>query len=466
MFESLRQNLEGIFRRLGGKGKVRDKDLRDALKEVRNALLEADVNYEVAKDFERSVARKALGAEVLKGLRPVEQVIKIVHEELVHLLGDAAVPITMAGRPPTIVLMAGLQGSGKTTHCGKLAIRLQREGHKVLLAATDVYRAAAIQQLQTVGEQAGAEVFTLGDRVDPVDIAKAAVSHGAAKGFDVVIIDTAGRLAIDEAMMAEVERMEAAFDEVETLLVVDAMTGQDAVNVATEFSRRLHLDGVVLTKLDGDARGGAALSVRHVTGRPIKFVGVGEGLEALDVFYPDRMAQRILGMGDLLTFIERAQTAMDAETALEMQRKLLEDQFDLEDFRQHLRNMRKMGPVGELLRMIPGMEQAQGLLPSDAEGEAELDMVDAVICSMTMKERRDPELLNGSRRRRIARGCGRSVQDVNIVIKQWRELRGMMAGMKGGQPVQIGNLRIGQPGAAPPGASRGTRRATRALKRR
>ncbi len=466
MFESLRENLGSIFRHLGSRGKLREKDLRDGLKQVRNALLEADVNYEVAKDFTRRVQQKALGAEILRGLRPVEQVIKIVHEELIHLLGDAAVPVQFATEPPTIILMCGLQGSGKTTQCGKLGIRLQREDHKVLLAATDVYRAAAIEQLETIGQQSGVDVFSMGDRVDPVDIAKAAVAYGRSKGHDVVILDTAGRLAIDEAMMQEVERMEAAFDEVESLLVLDAMTGQDAVNVATEFNRRVDLDGVVLTKLDGDARGGAALSVRHVTGKPIKFVGLGEALEALDVFHPDRLAQRILGMGDLLTFIERAQVAMDAETALEMQRKLLEDSFDLEDFRQHLRNMRKMGPVGELLRMIPGMEQAQGLLPSDAEGEAELNMVDAVICSMTMQERRSPDILNGSRRRRIARGSGQSVQDVNIVIKQWKELRHMMSEMKDGQPLQVGQLRIGRAGAPATGSKRASGRKLRALRRR
>ncbi|MBM3474916.1 MAG: signal recognition particle protein [Armatimonadetes bacterium] len=443
MFESLTENLKDAFRRLGSKGRVGEADLRRGLKEIRTALLDADVNYQVVKTFERRVRDQALGADVLKGLNPAQQLFKITHDELLHLLGEKAVPIKLAKQRPTIVLLCGLQGSGKTTMAGKLGRRAKRDGLKPLLAATDIYRPAAIQQLQIVGEQAGVDVFQMGQN-NPVDIAKAAVSHARSAAHDLVIIDTAGRLHIDEAMMDEAAAIEGAFEEVETLLVVDAMTGQDAVNVAEAFSQRLDIDGVVLTKLDSDARGGAALSVREVTGKPIKFVGTSEHLDGLDVFHPDRMAQRILGQGDILTLIERAQQTLDADQAAEVQRKLLEDEFDLEDFRQHLRNVRKMGPIDQILKMIPGAENMPGVIPTAEEGEAELDLVDAVICSMTANERRDPDILNGSRRRRIARGSGRSVQEVNIVIKQWKELREMMRGVAKGQPLQLGDLLMGR----------------------
>jgi signal recognition particle subunit SRP54 len=443
MFESLTENLKDAFRRLGSKGRVGEADLRRGLKEIRTALLDADVNYQVVKAFERRVRDQALGADVLKGLNPAQQLFKITHDELLHLLGEKAVPIKLAKQRPTIVLLCGLQGSGKTTMAGKLGRRAKRDGLKPLLAATDIYRPAAIQQLQIVGEQAGVDVFQMGQN-NPVDIAKAAVSHARSAAHDLVIIDTAGRLHIDEAMMDEAAAIEGAFEEVETLLVVDAMTGQDAVNVAESFSQRLDIDGVVLTKLDSDARGGAALSVREVTGKAIKFVGTSEHLDGLDVFHPDRMAQRILGQGDILTLIERAQQTLDADQAAEVQRKLLEDEFDLEDFRQHLRNVRKMGPIDQILKMIPGAENMPGAIPTAEEGEAELDLVDAVICSMTADERRDPEVLNGSRRRRIARGSGRSVQEVNIVIKQWKDLREMMRGVAKGQPLQLSDLLMGR----------------------
>jgi signal recognition particle subunit SRP54 len=441
MFESLTDNLKAAFRRLGSQGKVTERDLRRGLKEIRTALLDADVSYSVVKDFIKRVQDKALGAEVLKGLNPAQQLLKITHEELVHLLGDSAVPIKLGSERPTVVMLCGLQGSGKTTTAGKLARRAARDGLKPLLAATDIYRPAAIQQLEVVGENAGVEVFTMGEN-DPVDIARAAAKHGKSGACDIVIIDTAGRLHIDERMMEEARNIEESFEEVETLLVVDAMTGQDAVNVAEAFSSQLDLDGIILTKLDSDAHGGAALSVREVTGKPIKFVGTSEHLDGLDVFHPDRMAQRILGHGDVLTLIERAQQAVDQEEALEMQQKLLDDEFDLEDFRQHLRNVRKMGPLDQIMKMIPGIENMPGMIPSAEEGEAELDLVDAVICSMTADERSDPELLNGSRRRRIANGSGRSVQEVNFVIKQWKELRSMMREMAGGKPLQLGNLQI------------------------
>ena len=443
MFENLTDNLKNAFKRLGSKGKVTEKDLRTALKEIRTALLDADVNYNVVKKFTKTVQDKAIGANVLNGLNPAQQVLKITHDELVHLLGDAAVPIKLAKVRPTIVMMCGLQGSGKTTSAGKLAHRAAREGMKPLLVATDIYRPAAIQQLQVVGEQVGVDVFTMGEN-DPVDIAKAAVAHARSTAVDLVIIDTAGRLHIDTEMMDEVKNIESAFDEVETLLVVDSMTGQDAVNVAEAFSTTLDLGGVILTKLDSDAHGGAALSVREVTGKPIKFVGTSEHMDGLDVFHPDRMAQRIIGQGDVLTLIEKAQAVVDQDEALEMQRKLLEDEFDLEDFRKHLRNVRKMGPLDQVLKMIPGADQMEGMIPDAGEGEAELDLVDSVICSMTSEERHAPDILNGSRRRRVARGSGRTVQEVNIVIKQWRELRQMMKNMGKGNPLQMGNLRIGR----------------------
>ena len=441
MFESLTENLKNAFRHLGSKGKVTERDLRTGLKEIRTALLDADVNYEVVKQFTRRIQEQALGADVLRGLNPAQQLLKIVHDELVHLLGDEAAPIKLAQVKPSIVMLCGLQGSGKTTMAGKLGRRAARDGLKPLLVATDIYRPAAIQQLQIVGEQAGVPVFTMGHN-DPVDIAKAAVSQARSQGLDLVVIDTAGRLHVDQAMMDEAAHIEQAFDEIETLLVVDAMTGQDAVNVAQAFSQRLELDGVILTKLDGDARGGAALSVREVTGKPIKFVSTSEHLDGLDVFHPDRMAQRILGQGDVLTLIERAQQALDADQAAEMQRKLLEDEFDLEDFRSHLRNVRKMGPLDQILKMIPGVENMPGLVPNPEEGEAELNLVDAVIGSMTREERHHPEILTGSRRRRIARGSGTTVQDVNIVIKQYNELRAMMRDMSDGKPLQLGNLQL------------------------
>lgn len=443
MFESLTENLKNVFRRLGSKGRITEADLRRGLKEIRTALLDADVSYQVVKNFERRLREQALGAEVLRGLNPAQQLFKLTYDELVRLLGERAVPIRLAKQRPTIVMLCGLQGSGKTTMAGKLGRRAKRDGLKPLLVATDVYRPAAIQQLQVVGEQAGVDVFQMGQN-NPVDIAKAAVSHARIGAYDLVILDTAGRLHIDEAMMTEAASIERAFDEVETLLVVDAMTGQDAVNVAEAFSQRLDIDGIILTKLDSDAHGGAALSVREVTGKPIKFVSTSEHLDGLDVFHPDRMAQRILGQGDILTLVERAQQALDAEQAAEMQRKLLEDEFDLEDFRQHLRNVRKMGPLDQILKMIPGAEKIPGMIPTPEEGEAELDLVDAVICSMTPEERRNPDILNGSRRRRIARGSGRTVQEVNIVIKQWKELREMMRGVAKGQPVQLGDLLLGR----------------------
>ena len=431
MFESLTERLQSAFKRLSGKGLLRDGDVRQGLKEVRLALLEADVNYKVVKDFCKRVEQRSVGQDILKGLNPTQQIVQIVHEELVHLLGDEAAPIDFSGESPAVVMLCGLQGTGKTTMCGKLASRLQAEGRRALLVAADIYRPAGIEQLETVGEQVGAEVFQLG-QTDPVDIAKAGVAHARQKNLDTLILDTAGRLHIDDEMMQELERLQKEIEPNEVLLVVDAMTGQDAVTVADNFGSRLQLDGVILTKLDSDARGGSALSVRAVTGKPIKFVGIGEKLDAIDVFHPDRMASRILGMGDVLSLIERAQQAVDTEEAQQLQQRILRAEFDLEDFRNQLRQVRKMGPLDQVLGMMPGAEKMLGQLPAEVD-ERELDVVDAIINSMTKQERRRPDVLNGSRKRRIARGSGTSVQEVNIVLKQYREAQRMLKGLTGGK---------------------------------
>lgn len=441
MFESLTDKLQTAFRHLSGKGKIGPKDIRDGMKEIRLALLEADVHYQVVKDFLKDVQNDALGEKVLKGLNPAQQIVKIVHEHLVRLLGEEVVPIQEPSEPPTVILLCGLQGSGKTTTAGKLALSSKRQGRRPLLCATDIYRPAAIEQLRQVGEQVEVDVFSMGES-KPVAIAKAAHAHARSAGLDPLIIDTAGRLQIDEEMMQEAADIEACFSEVESLLVVDAMMGQDAVNIAQGFAERLDLDGVILTKLDSDARGGAALSVRAVTGVPIKFVTVSERMEGLEVFHPDRMAQRILGMGDVLTLVERAQQTVNAEEAADLQQKLMRAEFDLEDFRQHLRRVRSMGPLDQIVKMIPGGSGLAGMVADDAD-ERELDVVDAIICSMTAQERRSPDIINASRKRRIARGSGTTVQDVNIVLKEYRQLSQIMGAMAKGKGVQIGGMRIG-----------------------
>ncbi|MFQ6133143.1 MAG: signal recognition particle protein [Armatimonadota bacterium] len=439
MFESLTSRLQSALERIGRKSSLREKDVQQGMREVRLALLEADVNFQVVKSFIKRVSEQAKGEEVLKSLSPGQQVVKIVHEELVHLLGDGAVPIEFSPHPPTPIMLCGLQGSGKTTTCGKLAVHLRERGHRPLLCAADVYRPAAIEQLQTVGGEIDVPVFTQPDE-DPVAIARGAVAQAQREGKTVVILDTAGRLHIDEDMMRELEEMEASFEHVEVLLVVDAMTGRDAVSVAEEFSRRLELDGFILAKLDGDARGGAALSVREVTGRPIKFVGVGEKYDALEPFHPDRMASRILGMGDVLSLIEKAQQKVDQEKAQELAHKIVSDDFTLEDFRDHLRQVRRMGPVRQLLEMVPGFA-AQGLMDEDFD-ERDLDHVEAIINSMTPQERHSPAILNASRKRRIAKGSGMRVQDVNVVLKQFQEARQMMKGMLGGGPPPTRQIKI------------------------
>ncbi len=425
VFENLSAKLQGVFKNLRNRGKLTEKDVDLALKEVRMALLEADVNFKVVKDFVARVRARAVGEEVLASLTPAQQVIKIVHEELTDLMGGQSSKITFAPKPPTLIMLVGLQGSGKTTTCGKLAALLRRQGRKPLLAAADVYRPAAIRQLQVLGSQLNIEVFTLGDKVDPADIAAGAMERAKSFGYDTVILDTAGRLHIDDEMMVELERIRARVLPHEVLLVVDAMTGQDAVNVATTFNQRMGIDGVVLTKLDGDARGGAALSVRAVTGKPIKFVATGEKLDALEQFHPDRMSSRILGMGDVLTIIERAQEAFDAEQARKMEEKLRKQQFTLEDFLNQLQDVRKMGPLDQLLGMIPGLGKAKALKDLQVS-EKELGKVEAIIRSMTPEERRNPSMIDGSRKRRIAAGSGTKVQDVNALLKQFEQTRKMI----------------------------------------
>ncbi|MFZ7104519.1 MAG: signal recognition particle protein [Peptococcaceae bacterium] len=428
-FESLGDKLQGIFKKLKGQGKISEKDLKDALREVRVALLEADVNYKVVKDFIKNVNERALGQEVLESLTPGQQVIKIVNDELTALMGGAQSKLEIAPKPPTVIMMVGLQGSGKTTSTGKLGRFLKKQGRKPLLTACDIYRPAAIKQLQVLGEQLELPVFSLGDKTNPVDIAKGAIRHADHHGNDIVLLDTAGRLHIDESLMEELTKIKEAVKPMEILLVVDAMTGQDAVNVAEKFNELLELSGVVLTKLDGDTRGGAALSVKAVTGKPIKFVGLGEKLDALEPFHPERMASRILGMGDVLTLIEKAQESFDAQKAQELQQKLLKAEFTLEDFLDQMQQMKNMGPLDQLVDMLPGMNKAK--LKGAELDEKEFVRFQAVIQSMTKDERKNPHKINGSRRKRIAAGSGTRVQDVNRLLKQFEQAQKMMKQLSG-----------------------------------
>lgn len=425
MFGSLSERLREAFQKLKGKGKLTEEDVNAALREVRLALLEADVNFKVVKDFIAGVRERAVGQEVLESLSPAQQVVKIVRDELAALMGGVNARLNFAPRPPTVIMLVGLQGSGKTTTAAKLANLLKKQGRRPLLVAADIYRPAAVEQLQILGQRLDVGVFHVGG-ADPVAIARAAVTHASGAGHDVVIIDTAGRLHIDEEMMEELHRLKDAVHPHEILLVVDAMTGQDAVRVAESFHARLGLDGVILTKLDGDTRGGAALSVRAVTGCPIKFAGVGEKLDAFEPFHPDRMADRILGMGDILTLIEKAQATFDATKAAELQKKIRRAEFDLEDFREQLRQFKKMGPLEEILGMLPGFGNLKKLKQDLAFDEKELVAVEAIINSMTPEERRRPEIIDGSRRRRIARGSGTTVQDVNRLLKQFEQTRKMI----------------------------------------
>lgn len=425
-FEGLSSRLQEITRKFKGKARVTESDLKDMLREVKLAMLEADVNYKIVKDFMTSVNEKALGQEILKSLTPGQQVIKIVKDELVELLGGTESKIGFNPNPPTIIMLVGLQGSGKTTTAGKLANLLRKQGKNPLLVACDVYRPAAIKQLQVVGKQLNIPVFANEESKDVVHIAKQAMNVAISKLNDVVIIDTAGRLHIDEELMKELKNLKSNMKPHEILLVVDAMTGQDAVNVATSFNEEIGIDGVILTKLDGDTRGGAALSVKKVTGRPIKFVATGEKLSDIEVFHPERMASRILGMGDVLSIIEKAEEAFDEEEALKLEQKLRKQEFDLDDYLTQLRQMKKMGSFSSILKMIPGMNALKDIKIDDKE----FVRIEAIICSMTKKEKRNPKLLNGSRRKRIATGAGVTVQEVNKFMNSFEMTQKMMKKMK------------------------------------
>ncbi len=428
MFDSLSERLEGVFKKLKGRGYLKEEDVDVALREIRLALLEADVNFKVVKDFVNRVKEKAIGRDVLKSLTPGQQVVKIVHEELIELLGSQNEKIRLSPNPPTVVMMIGLHGSGKTTTSAKLARMFKKQGRRPLLVAADLQRPAAIEQLITLGKQIDVPVYAQKDEKDPVKVATEAVSEARRGAGDIVIIDTAGRLHIDEELMTELRRVKEAVKPHEVLFVADAMTGQDAVNIAKSFNEEIGIDGVILTKMDGDARGGAALSIRHVTGRPIKFMGVGEKIDMLEPFHPDRVASRILGMGDVLSFIEKAQEAVDLKEAEALQEKLLKESFTLDDLKEQLKKIRSMGPIENLLSMIPGMGKQLKNVRID---EKEFVRVEAIINSMTPQERRHPKIINGSRKKRIARGSGTSVSDVNRLLKQYKEMKRMMKMFKG-----------------------------------
>jgi len=431
-FDSLSEKLQNVFRNLRGKGRLTEADVKAALKEVKLALLEADVSFKVVKQFIKAVEARAVGAEVLESLTPGQTVIKIVNEEMVSLMGSETTEIKLQpSNQLTIIMMTGLQGAGKTTTAAKLAGKFKIKGRKVLRAACDVYRPAAIKQLQVNGEKQGVEVFSMGDQHRPVNIAKAAVEHARSHGMSVVILDTAGRLHIDEAMMDELAEIKENVDVSQSILVVDSMTGQDAVNVATAFSEKVGIDGVILTKLDGDTRGGAALSIRAVTGKPILYVGMGEKLSDLEQFYPDRMASRILGMGDVLTMIEKAQESLDEEKSRQMVEKMKKNKFDFEDYLESMNQMKKMGGIGTLLGMLPGMGGAQMKQLEDAVDEKKMGRIEAIILSMTVKERQNPDILNPSRKRRIAAGAGVDISEVNRLVKQFEQSKKMMKQMPG-----------------------------------
>lgn len=426
IFEGLSDKLQNAFGKLRSKGKLTEADVKTAMREVKMALLEADVNFKVVKDFVKVVQERCVGEEVLKSLTPGQMVVKIVNEELTALMGDVQSKLTYSSQPPTVIMMVGLQGAGKTTTSGKLGGYLKKDGKSPLLVACDVYRPAAIKQLQVVGEKLDLPVFTMGDQVSPVEIAKKALEHAKRHSNDVVIIDTAGRLHVDEVLMQELKDIKTQVNPQEILLVVDSMTGQDAVNVSESFNEILGIDGVVLTKLDGDTRGGAALSIRAVTQKPIKFIGMGEKLDNLEPFYPDRMASRILGMGDVLSLIEKAESALDMEKAKELGQKLKKNEMDFEDFLMQLEQVQNLGPLDKLLELVPGMGNIKGQIGDlDSKGK-EINRTKAIIQSMTLEERRNPQILNASRKKRIARGSGTSVQDVNRLIKQFNEMKKMM----------------------------------------
>lgn len=439
MFESLNEKLEGAFKSLKGEGKLTELNVATSIKEIRRALVSADVNYKIAKEFTDKVKDEAMGEKnVLKAVKPGELMVKIVMDELIELMGGASEGISLAGNP-AVILISGLQGSGKTTFSGKLALHLKtKRSKKVLLTAADVYRPAAIDQLTVLSEQVGVEIYKEPENKNPVEIANHAIQYAREKGLDVVIIDTAGRLAVDEEMMKEIEAIKKAINPAETLFVVDSMTGQDAVNTAKAFNDRLNFDGVVLTKLDGDTRGGAALSIKYTVGKPIKFVSTGEKMDALDVFYPDRMAQRILGMGDIVSFVERAQQDFDEAEAARIEKKIKKNKFDFNDFLSQINQIKKMGDLKSLINMIPGMSKMTANLDID---EKAFGKVECIIQSMTPQERANPEILNPGRKRRIAKGAGKDIHEINMFIKQFDQMKNMMHNMSTGK---MGNM--GMPG--------------------
>ena len=424
MFASLTEKLTNAFKKFRNRGKLTEADVREGMREVKLALLEADVNFKVVKDFTKSVTERAVGSTVLESLLPEQQIVKIVNEELIKLMGSEASKLTISPKPPTVVMMVGLQGAGKTTHTGKIASMYKKKGKNPLLVACDVYRPAAIDQLKIVGETVDIPVFTLGAKISPVEIARAGIEHAKRHGHDMVFIDTAGRLHIDEELMGELVKIKNAVEPTEILLTVDAMTGQDAVNVAKSFDELLDISGVVLTKMDGDTRGGAALSVRYITGKPIKFIGTGEKLDAIDVFHPDRLASRILGMGDILSLIEKAEASFDEKNAKEMEKKFREQTFSLDDFLMQMRQLKKMGSIEQLLAMVPGVKP--GALKDAQMDEGYMAKIEAIILSMTRAERLRPEIINGSRRKRIANGSGTSVEDVNKLLRQFEQMKKTM----------------------------------------
>ena len=435
-FDSLSDKLQNIFKNLRGKGRLSEADVKAALKEVKMALLEADVNFKVVKNFIKSVEERAIGQDVMSSLTPGQMVIKIVNEEMISLMGSETTEIAInPGNEITVIMMAGLQGAGKTTTTAKLAGKFKAKGKKPLLVACDVYRPAAIEQLTINGNKQGVEVFSMGTGHNPVDIAKASIAHAKENNYNIVILDTAGRLHIDENMMDELINIKSEVNVDQTILVVDSMTGQDAVNVASSFNEKVGIDGVILTKLDGDTRGGAALSIKAVTGKPILYVGMGEKLSDLEQFYPDRMASRILGMGDVLTLIEKAEAQIDADKAKEMEAKIKKAEFDFDDFLEYMGQIRNMGGIGSIMSMLPGMGLGGNMkniqMPDEDEAEANLKRTEAIIHSMTAKERKNPDILNPSRKNRIARGAGVDISEVNRLVKQFEQMKKMMKQMPG-----------------------------------
>ena len=441
MFQNLTEKLANAFKKFRNKGKLTEADVKEGMREVKLALLEADVNFKVVKEFIKSVTERAVGSDVLESLLPAQQIVKIVNEELIKLMGSETPKINISPKPPTVIMMVGLQGAGKTTHTGKIANLYKQKSKNPLLVACDVYRPAAVDQLKIVGESVKVPVFSMGTKISPVEIAKAGIEHAKKNGHDMVLIDTAGRLHIDENLMNELVNIKNAVNPTEILLVVDAMTGQDAVNVAKSFNDLLDITGVVMTKMDGDTRGGAALSVKYITSKPIKFIGTGEKLDAIEIFHPDRMASRILGMGDILSLIEKAEAAFDAKNAQEMERKLREQTFTLDDFLDQMKQVKKMGNLEQLMGMMPGVKP--GALKNAEIDEKQMGRIEAIILSMTKAERTKPEIINGSRRKRIAKGSGTSVEEVNRLLKQFDQMKKMMKQLTGmGKRRMFGGMKL------------------------